>query len=107
MEANKIKKDLQKTIKGIREELNAAKGEAGARRCIANEIPKAMMTQVQMEKSQATINCGAGWISGTKTGALADKVENHEAFKAFLERNGAKAQIESVAGSGWQIRIYY
>lgn len=107
METNKIKKDLQKTIKGIREELNAAKGEAGTRRCIANEIPKAMMTQAQMEKGTATVNCGAGWFSGTETGALADKVKDHEAFKAFLKRSGAKAQIESVAGSSWQIRIYY
>ena len=107
METSKIKKDLQKTVKSIRDELNAAKGEAGKKRCLANEIPKAMMTAAQMEKGTATVNCGAGWFNATQTGDLASKVYNSPYFKEFLTRANATAKIESVAGSAGQVRIYY
>ena len=107
MEIAKIKKDLKKTIKSIRDELNAAKGEAGTTRCLAHDIPKAMMTDRQVEKRTATVNCGAGWHStGKDSKSLAHTVNESAAFKEFLERAGATARIEPT-GYGYQIRITY
>lgn len=107
METNKIKTDLQKTIKSIRDELNAAKGETERTRSMAAAIPKAMMTDRQMEKRTATVNCGAGWLStGKDSKSLAQTVSDSAAFKEFLDRAGATARIEPT-GYGYQIRITY
>ena len=101
METSKIKKDLQKTIKSIRDELNAENPDR------VNDIPKAMMTDQQVAKRTATVNCGAGWhCTGPNSKNLAQTVSDSAAFKEFLSRTGATARLEPT-GYGYQIRINY
>lgn len=88
-----IKKNLQKTIKAIRND-----GE---------EFPKAMMTSQQMEKRTATVNCGGEWLPKTSRKTAESVIEN-ELFKAFLKEVGAVANLEHIDRfDAWQIRITY
>lgn len=94
--ARKMKKDFQKTIKAIR----------GDR----SEYPKPMMTEQQMEKNTASVNCGGEWFSKNPgfTERNADLVMNDERFTAFLSRWNATATKEINQRFGvTQIRINY
>ena len=88
---NTIKKEFQKLIKEIREN--------------GNEYPKAMMTGAQMEKSQATVNCG---YFPDESKAIADKLMTVESFKTFLNKYEATAHIEyDRSKDAYQIRIKF
>ena len=91
----KTKKDFQKVIKEIRTE-NGDK-----------EYPKSMMTFVQMDKKQATVNCGGEWRQTERTKELSDIVMSDERFKSFLTRWEATAKVEIDNFGKFQIRIYY
>lgn len=71
------------------------------------EFPKAMMTLVQMNKNEATINCGGEWMSFTYTDCLADAILKDEGFKAIMEQNNATAHKERNNFGTIQIRIHY
>lgn len=71
------------------------------------EFPKAMMTLVQMNKNEATINCGGEWMSFTYTDCLADAILKDEGFKAIMEQNNATAHKERNSFGTMQIRIHY
>lgn len=91
------KKQFQKTIKAIREELFAG-----------NEYPKAMMTTQQMEKNTATVNCGGEWWRPEQSHDIAGETIIHPAFKKLIEESNATATIEPVGKCGGvQIRINY
>lgn len=100
METSKIKKALQKTVKGIREDLNAANGTA-------SDFPKTMMTGQQMAKNTATVNCGGEWASAEKSLARANAVVADSRFKNFLAEAGATAKIEVTNFGSYQVRINY
>ena len=89
----KAKKDFQKVIKEIR----------GSER----RYPKPMMTGVQMEKRQATVNCGGEWFSYEETLKVAQEVMETNIFKDFLESHNATARIERGQLDCAQIRIQF
>lgn len=85
---NDIKKDFQKTVKAIRDRMNAGKE-------YKSEYPKAMMTGQQMKKRTATINCGYGlWYTANERKERAINVMNAPEFDSFLARWNADADIE-------------
>lgn len=98
-----IKKEYQKLIKDIREnDFGVIRGEYRGN-CL---YPKPMMTETQMSKGQATINCGDWNPEGSK--ARADKMMEIESFKAFLQKYEATAHIEFVdSKDAYQIRIQF
>ena len=89
------KKDFQKTIKAIREEMDHG------------DFPKPMMTAVQMEKLEATVNCGGEWKRTEITLEIAKEVMDDSRFKDFLARNNATANIELNPFKTYQIRIHF
>lgn len=97
---DKTKKDFQKTIKAIREEKEGSfNGNA--------MYPKPMMTAVQIEKKQATVNCGGEWVRLETSIRVADYVLADERFNEFLNKYQATA-IKEVAPCGkYQIRINF
>ena len=95
-----IKKDFQKVIKSIREQISAYEGKT-------YEFPKAMMTGQQMDKNTATVNCGGEWRSAEYSKEIADVVMTHSEFQVFLIKYQAKAHIEENKFGGVQIRINY
>lgn len=98
-----MKKEFQKVIKDIRSDIHSG---IDSRRGIA-EYPKPMMTLTQMEKRQATVNCGGEWLKPDYEKRLADRVISDERFCAFLEKYGATAVVELDKFGGYQIRIFY
>ena len=101
-----IKKDFQKVVKQIRDDLNR-----NAER--KNAYPKAMMTGQQVKKRTATINCGEYADSSfvQVAGDRANKIMNDERFKRFCNIYGVKeAYVERVKREVYtttQIRINY
>lgn len=94
------KKAFQKVIKGIREDRNATLGRT-------SDFPKPMMTRKQMEKLEATVNCGGEWGSAESTKGIADMVMADSRFKAFLHNFRAEARLELNNFSTYQIRITF
>lgn len=94
-----IKKDLQKTIKAIR--------DGGVQ--LYKEFPKAMMTSAQMEKGTGTVNCGVYWcrVNTEPSLKLAEQVMADERFAAFLQKHEVMAEIELAKDGGYQIRLHY
>lgn len=90
-----MKKDFQQTIKAIRESLNES------------EFPKAMMTERQMAKNTATVNCEDRYYSQERSKARAEKVITDSRFQDFLKRHNATATIEYNSRKNAQIRINY
>ena len=88
-----VKKDFQNTIKAIR----------GDR----YRYPKPMMTEVQMSKKEATVNCGGEWGTTETTYEVATYVMNDARFADFLARHNAKATIEFNNFGTYQIRIHF
>ena len=96
----KTKKQFQKVIGSIRKDRNTAEN-------INSSFPKAMMTYAQMEKKQATVNCGGEWLTAEKTKMIADLVLNDERFIKFLSDNSATAKTEYNSFGSFQIRVYF
>ena len=94
MEILKMKKEFQKVIKEIRNE-------------IGGNFPKPMMTGQQMEKNTATVNCGGEWSTKEETIILATIVMNDKRFTDFIEKHSAKANIETNTFGTMQVRINY
>ena len=99
-----IKKEFQKLIKSIRE--SDFNSEAGC------EYPKAIMTEAMMERGEATIIFT--WQGSFKNDACkqytkerAEKMMSIKAFKDFLNREQATAQIELKENNNYQIRIHF
>ena len=86
------KKEFQKVIKEIRGD---------------KKFPKPIMTQVQIEKREATVNCGGEWKSAEETKEIANNVLKSERFKAFIKENNATAKLELNNFNTWQIRINF
>jgi hypothetical protein len=96
-----IKKDFQKVIKAIRDDRNN-------RLQINGCFPKAIMTQVQAEKGQATVNCGGEWTTAEKSKERAVEVMQDSRFVEFLEKANAKATIEyNNAVNAYQVRLFF
>lgn len=93
-EAAVLKKQLQKFCKTWRDTDDT-------------RFPKAMMTIVQMNKNEATINCGGEGMSFTYTDCLADAILKDESFKEIMEQNNATAHKERNNFGTIQIRINY
>ena len=93
------KKDLQKTIKAIRDTLTVITGEK-------QEYPKAMMTGQQEDKNTATVNCGRKpWCKNIDQ--IANVVMNDSLFKGFLTQYSATATVEIKIDGNKQIRINF
>lgn len=91
-----VKKEFQKVIATIRKELNAAAGKS-------YEYPKAMMTGQQIQKKTATVNCGHSFTRP-------EKVMQHPAFIAFLQKFNASARVEQTGPKDfiqYQVRLYF
>ncbi len=95
MITDKTKKDFQKIIKSIREKTNE------------KNFPKPMMTIAQIEKKQATVNCGGEWATKERTEERANIVLNDERFKEFLDKYKATANLEINNFGTYQIRINF
>ena len=95
-----IKKDLQKVVKTIRDERNAAKGTDSS-------FPKAMMTGQQMELGTATVNCGGEWATRESSEERATAVITDPRFQAFLAKSSAEAHLELNSFGTIQVRIRY
>ena len=107
-----MKKDLQKAVKMFRDSLPDVTYyySTGEVRCISKpEYPKAIMTERQMQKGTATINCSYG----EKAKETAESVKAFPPFVAWCETYGIKTvTIETVNnpyGSvmQYQIRVTY
>ena len=96
----KTKKQFQKVIGSIRKDRNTAEN-------INSNFPKAMMTYAQMEKKQATVNCGGEWSTAEKTKQIVELVLNDSRFIKFLSDNSATAKTEYNNFGSFQIRIYF
>lgn len=106
-----MKKDLQKLVKIIRDELSQVSG--GYR----SDYPKAMMTGQQMERRTATINCGYTYTQGAEKEEIvrlfrqrANFIMEDQRFMNFCEGYDAISYVEEVKVSGTtqvQIRINY
>jgi hypothetical protein len=66
-----------------------------------------MMTAVQIEKKQATVNCGGEWVKIERSKQIADYVIADERFKDFLTKYEAKANLELNSFGTYQIRINF
>ena len=95
-----IKKRFHKVIGEIRNDINKENGINGS-------FPKPMMTAVQMEKREATVNCGGEWSTAEKTKERANKVMNDRRFIDFLSDTGSTAVIEMNNFKTYQIRIRF
>lgn len=85
-----IKKDFQKTVKEIREDIKKSCDQPKL------EYPKAMMTGQQIRKGTATINCGGEWRSSAFSRTLSSRVFEHKLLKEFCKRNNAEACVEEI-----------
>ena len=103
---NSFKRNFQKTISKIRADWRIEQNIPAA------DYPKAMMTNQQMMKNTATVNCGGEWLDSIREREIADRVMNDERFQKLLADFKATAEIErSCFGirtyPGFQIRIHY
>lgn len=96
----KTKKEFQKAIKNIRNSRNAELG-------INSNYPKPMMTQVQMDKREATVNCGGEFGTPDEIRDRANYVMADARFKEFLDKHNATANLELNAFNTYQIRIHF
>lgn len=97
-----MKKDFQKVIKAIREDITPARNGRKP------EYPKPMMTMSQMEKSTATVNCGGEWFGIESTKKMSNAVMQDARFTNFLAKWNASAAVEQETNShAFQIRINY
>ena len=94
------KKQFQKVVGSIRKDRNTSEG-------INSSYPKPMMTIVQMEKREATVNCGGEFSTAERTMTIANKVLDDERFKNFIAESGANANIEMNSFGTYQIRIKF
>lgn len=90
-----IKKEFQKVIGTIRKDNDE------------KSFPKPMMTAVQMEKREATVNCGGEWSTAEKTLERANAVIKNDRFIDFINKHNATAKIEKNNFNTYQIRIYF
>lgn len=97
----KLKKDLQKVISAIRKERQQGENVR------LYEFPKAMMTNQQMWKDTATVNCGGQWASKGIDQEIANLVMGDDRFQQFLEKWDANAGFEKESSGAVQIRINY
>lgn len=89
------KKKFQKVIATIRKDMGNG------------QFPKAMMTEQQSSKRQATVNCGGEW-SAERSKPRADAVMADERFRKFLEECEATARLEAMPRfNAVQIRIQF
>ena len=100
-----IKKDFQKVVKAIRDDLNHITERK-------NEYPKAMMTGQQIKKRTTTINCGeyAGLRLVQYANDLAFRILYDDLFENFCNAYGVVAYIERITRGVYtttQIRIKY
>ena len=95
-----IKKAFQKVVKEIREDRNESIGRNSS-------YPKPMMTRVQMEKHEATVNCGGEWGTAESTRAIADMVLSDKRFEEFIKASNADADLELNAFGTYQIRLKF
>lgn len=96
-----MKKEFQKVIATIRKEYGESINRTNC------SYPKPMMTEAQMEKRTATVNCGGEWKKLEATKEIAEMVLNDERFKSFLEKYSAQATKELNPFGTIQIRINY
>lgn len=95
------KKSFQMTIKTIRENRNA-------RLNVNSKFPKAMMTNVQMAKGTATVNCGGEWASNEVSKDRANEVVQDAGFIKFCEDFNATATIEyQPQFDTYQVRLHF
>lgn len=94
------KKAFQKVIKEIRAEIDPTISRR-------NEYPKPMMTKKQMDKDEATVNCGGEWGSAESTKTIADAVLTDKRFEEFLHNFRADASIELNNFNTYQIRVKF
>lgn len=100
METTNIKKNLQKTIKTIREERSNAIGREVS-------FPKAMMTSAQARKGEATVNCGGEWY-GRNSKPIAESLMEDIRFRGFLEETDGEAVMEyNPRFDSYQVRIRF
>ena len=86
------KKDLQNTVKAIRESEPAQALRQISGYDSRKQYPKAMMTATQAAKNIATVNCGGGFHHNAKAEAL--MVLENEQFLELLARHNATAQLD-------------
>ena len=105
--ANNMKKDFQKVVKMFRESLpdymglcyNFETHEWEKKPC-RPEYPKAMMTEQQIRKGTATINCGH---EETAIGMM-----DYEPFKIWCESYGIKSvKHEMNSDKRYQVRVTF
>ena len=94
------KKEFQKVIGLIRADVRA---ETATK----TEYPKPMMTAAQIEKGEATVNCGGEWSTAENTLSKAKLVMQDSRFVSFIERHNAKAWIELNNFKTYQIRVCF
>lgn len=92
---DKVKRKFQKVISSIRKDIGGS------------SYPKAMMTMVQMERGQATVNCGGEWLGVSRTIEIAHAVMFDERFVSFIEEVHARAVLEVNNFGTYQIRIHF
>lgn len=96
----KTKKEFQKVIGSIRNEDRKANNHK-------RDFPKAMMTNHQMEKETATVNCGGEWYGKEIAEYNANLVLKDQRFLSFLDKYGAKATTETNSFGAYQIRLTF
>lgn len=96
-----IKKDLQKVIGQIRKDRNSQE------ECYYRNFPKAMMTDQQVGKRTATVNCGGEWGTLESTKEIADLVMNDNRFIELCNKRNLSVKMETNNFGTVQIRINY
>ena len=87
-----VKKELQKAIKTIREQIGVSL-EFNGQKIPSCSYPKAVFTAKQMEKRQATIVCNYD-LTEEHSRDMALKVLENPVFSAFLKKHNASANTE-------------
>lgn len=89
------KKIFQSIIGDLRTKRNIQLG-------VKEQHPKAMMSNYQMAKNSATVNCGGEWRGREYSQQIADYVMGSQAFTEMIKAYNAKADIETVIEPGKQ-----
>ena len=87
-----VKKELQKVIKTIREQIGVSI-EFNGQKIPSCSYPKAVFTEKQMQERQATIDCSYD-LTEEHSRDMAIKVLKNPVFTAFLEKHNASANTE-------------
>jgi hypothetical protein len=104
-----MKKDFQKVVKAYRDTLPDVTWylSGGKTEQHRPEIPKAMMTEQQMRKGTATVNCGFGEQSIER----AEAVKDYPPFVAWCKTYGIKTvvieRVKYYDNFQGQIRVTY